>query len=207
MNEPTPRPDAAAMPPSELENGQDLRCAQCECRLEPEFAVRTENAAFCKPCYEALKATVEEQVATQSQGINWLGAVIMGLMGAALGAGVWWLFTVLTSWSVGIIAVGIGFAAGVGVVAGSGGKRSRALQALSVVLSMAGFFVGQYWVVRTFVLREAENQGGFIELPVMPNVELLTTVITNMGVMELVFLGIVVWQAWSIPNPTRLKKD
>jgi len=210
MSDQIPTPDDAAERPDatfETVTPDDGGCcAQCECTLQPDFTVVTENASFCTGCYTALKDAVEQQVAAQTQGINWVGAVVGGLLGAFMGAGAWWLFTILTKWSFGLVAVAIGFAAGVGVVAGAGNKKARSLQVLSTLLAAVGYVMGHYWVVRTFVQREAESRGLVMDLPVIPEWGLLQEIMMNFGVMELIFLGIVLWQAWSIPNPTRLKK-
>ena len=89
----------------------------------------------------------------------------------------------------------------------SGNKRHLNLQVMSIVISALGFFYASYLVNRTFINRSLVEQGEFV-LPVMPDPTLLIQVVRlNFGIMDLVFLGIVVFQAWKIPAPIRIGSE
>ena len=112
--------------------------------------------------------------------------------------------TVVTGIAFGLVAVVIGIAVGKGIIWCTGGKRARALQVLSVALSALTFVYASYLVNRTFILREY-NEGG-LSLPFVPGPALLFEVVrAGFDVMDLVFLGITVYEAWRIPAPFKLK--
>ncbi len=185
---------------------QEQACAQCRRQLAVGEGVRTENKLFCPQCYEQLRATLTAMVDAQSKDINYGGALTGGILGGALGALVWWGFTVLTNIAFGLVAVLIGIAVGKGVVMLSGGKRARSLQGMSVLLSIVSFGYASYWVNRTYILRAMVEQGQEVALPFFPDPSLLFEVATlNFGLIDLFFLGIVIWQSWRIPQPIGLR--
>ncbi len=146
-------------------------------------------------------------MAIQAQGedIPYPMAVIGAVVGGALGAAVWWGFTVVTQIAFGLVAVVIGFAVGKGILLMTGNKRAQSLQILSVVVSGLSFFYASYLVNRTLILRAWAEDGEVMILPLLPSPELLIRVVgLGFGVMDLVFLAIVLYQAWKIPAPLQL---
>jgi hypothetical protein len=99
----------------------------------------------------------------------------------------------------------IGIAVRKGAVRRSGDKRSTGLQALSVSVSVVAFFYASYLVNRTFVHRAFEEEGVEGVLPLLPSPGVFVEVIgLNFGFMDLIFLAIVVYEAWKIPAPISL---
>ena len=138
----------------------------------------------------------------QGQDVNYPAAALGGLAGAVAGVLAWWGFTVLTSVAFGLVAIVIGVAVGKGVVMASGNKRHRNLQALSLLVSMAAFFYASYLVNRTFIQRAYAEKGEAVALPLLPEPGLFLAVVSGgFGVMDLVFLAIVGYEAWKIPAP------
>lgn len=185
---------------------EEVRCAECDRLLaEGEDRVATDEAVFCRTCYDVLTAQLEQVVAAQGEGINYPMAVAGGLAGAAVGILVWWGFTVLTSIAFGLVAIVIGFTVGKGITLLSGGKRHLNLQFLSAFISLLAFFYASYLVNRTFVQRAYAEQGEEILLPLVPEPALAVEIIgLDFGIMDLVFLAIVVFQAWQMPAPLKL---
>jgi len=183
-----------------------VQCAECGTELvEGQDRQQTDDAVFCRPCFDRLTQVVGQAINAQGQDINYSMAFVGGLAGAALGALVWWGFTVVTNISFGLVAIVIGFAVGKGVTMLSGGKRHLNLQIMSVVISTLGFAFAKYLVNRTFILQAYAEAGEAIELALLPNPELFYGVVTaGAGVMDLVFLAIVVYEAWKIPAPLQL---
>ncbi len=185
---------------------EEERCAQCQTVLA-EGAERevTDDGVFCGTCYGALREQVRMAVQAQGENIPYLNAVIGAVLGGALGAMVWWGFTVVTQIAFGLVAVVIGFAVGKGILLMTGNKRAQGLQILSVVVSGLSFFYASYLVNRTFILRAFAEDGEEMILPLLPSPELLINAVRiNFGVMDLVFLAIVLYQAWKIPAPLQL---
>ena len=123
----------------------------------------------------------------------------------AIGVLVWWGFTVATNYSLGLIAIGIGFGAGKGIEILTGGKRHLNLQIMAVAISVLAFVYAKYLVTRTFIQQAYIEQGEEVLLPLLPDPGLLVEVLKlNAGLFDLIFLAIVVFQAWKMPAPIEL---
>ncbi len=192
-----------------MEDGTEseaVRCAECGTQLSAgQDRETTGDSVFCRPCFNNLTAQLQQAVATQGQDINYGMAVVGGLAGAAVGVLVWWGFTVVTNVAFGLVAVVIGFAVGKGVLMFSGNKRSQGLQITSAVIATLGFFYASYLVTRSFLLKALAEEGRELVLPLIPTPGMLFTVIQmGFGFMDVVFLAIVVYQAWKMPAPMRI---
>jgi len=185
---------------------QEVRCAECSTVLfEGQDRQETDDGTFCRPCFERLTAQVHQAIAAQGTDINYSMALVGGLGGAVVGVVAWWGFTVLTQAAFGLVAVVIGFTVGKGVIMLAGGKRHRNLQIMSVVIAGGSFFYASYLVNRSFALKYFAEQGESVVLPVVPAPDLfLNLLMADFGIMDLVFLAIVVYQAWRIPAPFNL---
>jgi hypothetical protein len=182
---------------------EEVRCSECQTLLnEGQDRITTEEGAvFCRPCFDGLTAQLQQTIEAQSTDINYSMAVVGGLAGGGVGIVAWWGFTVLTNISFGLVAVVIGFTVGKGIVMLTGGKRSVNLQFLSVVISTVSFVYANYLVTRSFILQAEPG----LTLPWIPDPALMF-IVTQAGFsfMDIVFLAIVVYEAWKIPAPIRL---
>ena len=182
-----------------------LQCAECGTRLE-QGADRetTDGGTFCRSCYNNLTEQVRHAIAAQGQDINYPMAILGAFGGAAIGVAAWWLFTVATNIAFGLVAVVIGVAVAKGTVILSGNKRSTGLQAISIAVSILAFAFASYLVNRTFINQALLEEGTGGSLPFVPGPDLFVKVLSlDFGIMDLVFLGIVVYEAWKIPAPIR----
>jgi hypothetical protein len=161
---------------------------------------------FCRECYASLRAELEAAIAGMSAGVNYPKAVAGAALGGAAGALAWWGFTVLTHIAFGLFAVAIGFLAGRGAVMFSGGKRSRGLQAISIGAAVAAYAVATYLVNRTFLNDALAAQGEAFRVGLAPQSAglFVSVAAADLGIMDLVFLAIAVWEAWRIPRPIAL---
>jgi hypothetical protein len=184
----------------------DPRCEQCGTRLHPgQDREVTEGGTFCRPCFEALTSQLQHVLAEQGRDLPYGRALVGGLAGGALGALVWWGFTVLTHVAFGLVAVVIGIAVGKGIGLLSGHKRHLHLQIMSVVIALLSFAYASYLVNRTFIQRSLAEQGNPTVLPLVPDPALFFRVLqAGFGILDLVFLGIVVWEAWRLTAPAKL---
>ncbi len=181
-------------------------CAQCETSLSPEDRVEAGDRVFCRSCHASLRAQLEHAITEMGSNINFVNASIGAVLGGILGALAWWGFTVLTHYSVGLVAIAIGFLVGHGAVRFAGGKRSAGLQALAVGVSMASYLAATFLVNRTFVNKALGEQGDSFRVAFPPqSLDLLGRVLAlDFGVMDMVFLAIVLYQALKIPQPLSL---
>ena len=181
-------------------------CARCDRTLIGDDRVDADDRAFCRSCHETLRHQLELSVGAMSTDINYPMAFVGAVLGGAAGAALWWGFTVLTRISFGLIAVAIGYAVGWGTVRFAGDKRSRGLQVLSATVALAGYFVATYLVNATFINKALAERGDVqrIEMFTMDPVLFARVVALGFGLMDFVFLAIVLWQAWQMPAPLRL---
>ena len=182
------------------------RCGRCQAALTEREQVTAGDRVFCRTCYDILKLQVRTGVAAMSQDINYPIAAIGAILGGVVGAVAWWGLTVLTKIGFGLVAVVIGLLVGHGTLRFAGGKRSLGLQVLAVAVGALSFLVAVYLVNMTF-FNEALAQRGEawrVGFP-PPSINVFYRVIAaNFGIMKLVFLGIIVYEAWFIPRPIKL---
>lgn len=184
----------------------DPPCAECERPVPERDRVEAGGKTFCRSCYEGLRVALERMVAATGADVNYPMAVLGAVLGGALGALVWWGFTVVTHIALGLVAVAIGFLAGHGALRLSGDKRTVALQAIAAGAALVNFVAASYLVNMTLINRVLARQGDGRRLGFPPASldELFAVVSLNFGVMDLVFVAIVLWQAWIIPRPLQL---
>ncbi|MBI5366154.1 MAG: hypothetical protein HZA54_03880 [Planctomycetes bacterium] len=126
----------------------------------------------CERCLFRMKHEAESaRQAYDLQPTNLLLGAVIGAVLALVGALVWAGVTVGTNRMFWLIAIGIGYAVGLGTTKASG-KGGRPVQVLGGVLTIGGVLLGQVFVL-AHAVREAANQrgveiawGGFLtELP------------------------------------------
>jgi hypothetical protein len=181
-------------------------CARCEKTLTEGDRVDAEDRAFCRACYETLRFELQQAAARLSEDINYPMAALGAVLGGSVGVLAWWGFTALTHISFGLVAVVIGFLVGHGTVRFAGDKRGAGLQALAVGVGALAFLVATYLVNMTLINEALRERGDGWRVPFPPHsVQMFYRVLAvNFGIMKLVFLAIVVYEAWVIPRAPRL---
>ena len=195
------------MEPVDDANTGDIRCLECSTPISEGVAtVRTARGVFCADCFARLKQQAQQVLAAQSENIDFTRALAGALLGGIGGAVVWWGVTIATHVSFGLVAIVIGVAVGKGIVMLTGGKRAQSLQVMSVMVAAAAYAVGTYLTKRTFILEYLHRQGKLVDLPLVPTSPSYFFGVVSAGfhAFDLVFLAIVVHQAWKIPAPVRL---
>ena len=197
-------PDEVSMPPTT--GAPEERCAECGKLLSAVDRVAAGDRVFCTSCHAMLRQQIEGAVQAMGEDINYANAALGAVLGGAVGVLGWWGITVATGWSIGLIAVGLGWAVGTGTVRLSGGKRSQGLQILSATVACASWVVASYLVNMTFINRALAKSGDAGRVPFPPtSLEMVGTVLgAGFGFMDVVFLAIMVWEAWKMPRPPRL---
>lgn len=183
-----------------------LTCARCQKAVTDNDRVEASGRPYCRACYETLRFQLRQAVEATSKDVNYPMAVVGALLGGALGVVVWWGFTVLTNIAFGLVAVAIGFLVGHGAMRFAGGKRTVALQILAVAVAASAFFVATYLVNMSFINQELVKRGASwrVSFP-PPSLQVFYRVVAaGFSVMKVVFLAIVVWEAWVIPRPLKL---
>ncbi|HEV8643855.1 MAG TPA: hypothetical protein VGV13_22535 [Methylomirabilota bacterium] len=181
-------------------------CARCEKTLTESDRIEASGRLYCRACYQTLRYQLQQAVGTLSKDVNYPLAVIGAVLGGVVGTLIWWGFTVLTNIAFGLVAVAIGFLVGHGAMRFAGGKRTTGLQVLAILVATISFFAATYLVNMTFINQELVKRGEAWRIPFPPsNLQVFYRVVAaGFGLMDVVFLAIVVWQAWAIPRPLRL---
>ena len=184
-------------------------CAQCSKTLTADDTVAAGDRLFCRSCYLSLRAELETVVASMSADVNYPQAAVGAVLGGVVGALAWWGFTALTHIAFGLFAVAIGYLVGHGAVRFAGGKRSGGLQVLSIAVALLSYLFATYLVNMTFINKALATQGEAFRVGFPPrSLGLLIRVVTvDAGVMDLVFLAIVIYEAWKIPRPISLPPE
>ncbi|MDH4226660.1 MAG: hypothetical protein OEV59_02735 [Deltaproteobacteria bacterium] len=108
----------------------------------------------------AEKPTGEQYKPIAPEGEGSLGmGIVGGLVAALIGGVVWVLVVVFTDTEVGIVAWGIGFICGLGVVF-LGKGRGAAFQIAAVATSILGIAIGKYGAYYVFVRRAVIEEYG-----------------------------------------------
>jgi hypothetical protein len=177
-------------------------CAQCGKPLAGDDRVTAEDRSFCRACYETLYQELQRSLRALTTDVNYPMAAIGAVLGGGAGIVLWWGLTVVTKIAFGLAAIAIGWLVGQGAVRFAGGKRSTGLQALAVGISVVSFAVAQYLVNMTFINQELARRGMEQRVPFPPAslAGMLEVVSLGFGVMDAVFVAILIWQAWSIPR-------
>jgi hypothetical protein len=182
------------------------RCGRCQAALGESERVAAGDRIFCRTCYDILKLQVRTGVAAMSEGINYPFAAIGAILGGVVGALGWWGLTVATKIGFGLVAVVIGLLVGHGTLRFAGGKRSPGLQLMAVVVGALSFLVAVYLVNMTFINHALAERGDAwrVGFPPPSLTAFYHVIAANFGIMKLVFLGIIVYEAWFIPRPLKL---
>jgi hypothetical protein len=181
------------------------RCGRCQAALSESERVAAGDRVFCRTCYDIVKLQARTDAATMSEGVNYPIATIGALLGGIVGVLAWWGVTVLTKIGFGLVAVVIGLLVGHGTLLFAGGKRSRGLQLMAVVVGGLSFLVAVYLVNMTFINQALaqRGEGWRVGFP-PPSLGVFYSVIAaNFGIMKLVFLGIIMYEGWFIPRPIK----
>ena len=176
-------------------------CAQCGKPLADDDRVAAGDRSFCRACYETLYQELQRSLRALTTDLNYPMAAIGAVLGGAAGIVLWWGLTVMTKIAFGLVAIAIGWLVGQGAVRFAGGKRSTGLQVLAVAVSLVSFAVASYLVNMTFINDELARRGMAERVPFPPAslAGMVQVVSLGFGVMDAVFVAILIWQAWSIP--------
>lgn len=132
------------------------QCLNCQADISP-------GSEFCTNCGQMLPghSTPESPVVAGKSGVAATAAslpkgLICGLIGASLGAGIWFAIAYITNYEVGIIACLVGFLAGVGVRFGAQ-QEKEVLGIMAAVLAIVGILAGKYMLVQYIAIPVAKE--------------------------------------------------
>lgn len=157
--------------------------------------------------YEMKKTVSEEEYS----GEVLFPALLGGLIAAVMGGAIWGGIAIWTGYEIGYVAWGVGLLCGMGVVMMSQGQRGMTLQVIAVVASVLGIVIGKYMSffdsVKGIVAEERGAEA--VETMSMFSMEMVQFFGENITAMasgfDLLWIGLAVYTAWSIPKASGLK--
>jgi len=166
------------------------------------------NQAVERVFFQMKKTAGEEEFS----GSALVPAILGGLLAAVIGGAVWAGIAIWTGYEVGYVALGVGFLCGLGVVMFTAGKKGMPLQMIAVVTSVLGIVIGKYGTFHHFFhegLMQAENGAELAAGYGLFSGNMIQTFMANMssmaGGIDLLWIGLAVYTAWSIPKASGLK--
>jgi len=142
----------------------------------------------------------EEETVPRDTG--YVGAVLGGLAGAAVGAGAWAVFILVFHIYWGAVAFLVGLAAGLGAYHLGGRRGGQAVQVIACVCALLGFLAGTYLV-------NAHPHANWVEAHEKVRPGLLDPRVWryvwgnpdhHFGFLDLVWCAFALWGAWIIPK-------
>ena len=124
-----------------------------------------------------------------------LRAAFLGLLAAALGAGIYFAVAWLTGYQFGLIAVVVGYLVGSAVRRGSGGLGGPAYQILALFLTYAAI-VATYIPGSTADWTDPSDLAQLLLLPVQEG---------SRSLIGLFIIGIALYEAWRLNQPGQMK--
>jgi hypothetical protein len=124
---------------------QEIKAGADRATIAHRLAEQGVDRATATQLVDALYPAIVEAVRREQFSPSALLPALAGGLGAAvLGGIVWGLLAIWTGYEVGIVAWGLGFLAGFGVVTLAGGRKGTPLQVIAVLSSVLGIAVGKY---------------------------------------------------------------
>lgn len=180
-------------------------CMECQRPLSPEEPQHAlAQGSLCAACFQGLQAMLRDIGQSQSQDIPYPLAIAGGALGGLGGAAVWWGFTYFTGVQLGLVALVIGVATGQGVLRMSGHKRAVPLQAISAGIALLSYIGASWAVLVSLINRELAAEGSALLPLIVPPHLAVELMVSNFQAFDLIFLAIVLYEAWRIPKPMRL---
>ena len=186
---------------------EELVCTRCSKPINPtdEYTiVKTSKqgdveSALCPQC----RAVFQDAIEQETHAPNILLALVAGLLGAAVAGLIWYYFVTLTGIQFGLISILMGWLVGKSVVWGSGNRRGKPLQLLSLSLTIVAIIFSEYLILNHYFIEEFGS--GYGNLTLSDFLRMYGLYFTQAsGFINLLFYGIALWQAYKTPRMREL---
>lgn len=162
------------------------------------------TVTVCPTCEST--SLIAISIRDERENPNLAGALVLGLGAAVVSALLWYVIVVLTNYQLGLVAIAVGWLVAQGVMRGAGGKRGPRLQAMSVAGTLVALALSEYLIVRHFAAQALALQG-YGNIPLLLPIETILLLVTE-GIQSdpatLLFWGIALWEAFTLPRQRQL---
>ena len=150
-----------------------------------------------KTLYRRAPASVADKLTP----MQYTKAIVFGLIAAVIGAFIWDKFVYYTQLQFGLIVVGIAVLVGYAVTLGTEGNYNIMISVIGAVLGAGAIMLGNALVLQDVLVKSGIQQG------VIPLLEVFKVRLSNMDIMDWVFVAIGAWEGWVIPaRQVRLRR-
>jgi hypothetical protein len=162
-------------------------CTNCSSEITSVYH-EANGQVVCADC----RATLEDVMRGVGSGGGRFGrALIFGLIGAAVGSGIYYGVLALTGYEIGLIAIVVGWLVGKGVSTGANHRGGWLYQALAIGLTYVA-------IVSTYIPM-AMKEGVDAPLVVMFIVSLIAPVAAGFSnIIGMAIIGFALYQAWAM---------
>lgn len=179
------------------------KCVLCQIQICKNCLMVVENQNVCIECMVKVMEEIESKNVDASPKVIPL-AILGGLVGACLGAAIWFAFEVYLHIGSGIVAFLIGYLAGHGVSIAANKKKALFLQIISVIFALFGVYLGYFTTVAHLTIKHYSEQGIEISyFDVNFLFEIAKILPNSMSYFSLIFFGIAVIFSWKISAPLK----
>jgi Zn-dependent protease len=179
-------------------------CSFCG-RPIPANHWRVNGRPACEPCAGRLGQLLE---LNQFRFGPWLLGLVYGLAAAILCGFGWAVIVKVIHAEIGIIAIGIGIVVTRAIIAGANGRRGGSIQAIAIICSLLGIFVGKgliaAWVLWDQAPKDVALQGHPM---LMRALVFVLAPILGFQLFDLIWYGFAAYQAWRMTRPIQLRLD
>ena len=185
---------------------EELICARCSKPINPtdEYTIlktskKGDAEILCSQC----RAVFQDALEKETHAPNILLAIIAGMLGAVVAGLIWYYCVTLTGVQFGLISILMGWLVGKSVVWGSGNKRGKHLQLLSLSLTIVAIIFSEYLILNHYFIEEFGNRYGNLTLSDFLRMYGLYFTEAS-GFFNILFYGIALWQAYRTPRMREL---
>lgn len=169
-------------------------CASCETSIVERYYTLGPRL-LCEACHHHFRDAGPEG-SRLSRG---LGALSLGVIAAAVGAGLWMVVTEVTGYEIGLIAIAVGFIVGTAVRMGSRGIGGVAYQLLAVFLSYTAIVITYIPVI------VADVEGSLAWVVAIPIAYVAPFLMGSENIIGILIIGFALWQAWKMNARAKLE--
>lgn len=159
---------------------------------------------LCPECFNEIDSKIKKA----TTGENYLFAVILGIVFGFVGSLIWFGAAVLTKYKIGFVALGVGWLTALGIYYGSGKKKSKRLQIISIILSFVAIIFGEYLIANYYIVQNFIEKGYLTGFTLLSPIKIVPIVFEMIPTdpLTLLFWGIAIWFAYSFLRPFQIKK-
>lgn len=148
-----PSPDARA---AFAQDAGPASCALCGSAIPPGTERRVDQHLACEACAEQVAAELQ---AEQSQPQKLPLVTVGALAGAMVGAAAWAALAIFGNIEFGLVAVAVGFLAGVGAKFAAGKARGQSFQIATAASAAVGLLAGKYFTFAHYMAEAMAARG------------------------------------------------